>query len=119
MHFFYVHPLSEKYQLIYYVYFFRQDVQCFGDDTCYSLAFGVPAALMLIATIILVLGKNMYVHKPPQGSVMTQVIGSIWVCNNLKYTAMPVRKGTLTELVLLKLGLFEGAKSTLKMLPTT
>lgn len=27
----------------------REDVQCFGDDSCYSLAFGVPAILMLIA----------------------------------------------------------------------
>ena len=93
--------------------FFRQDVQCFGDDTCYSLAFGVPAALMLIATIILVLGKNMYVHKPPQGSVMTQVIGSIWVSKNFKYTAMPLRNGTLTKLVLLKFGLFEREKPML------
>ncbi len=27
---------------------FSGDVTCFGDD-CYSLAFGVPAALMIIA----------------------------------------------------------------------
>lgn len=61
------------------MFFYRQDIHCFGDDTCYSLAFGVPAGLMLIATVILVMGKNMYVHKPPQGSVLTQVIGSIFV----------------------------------------
>jgi len=57
---------------------FRQDIQCFGDDTCYSLAFGVPAVLMLIATGILVMGKSQYIHKPPQGSVLTKVFGSIW-----------------------------------------
>lgn len=56
---------------------FRQDIQCFGDDTCYSLAFGVPALLMLIATVILVMGKSMYVHKPAQGSILTKVFGSI------------------------------------------
>ena len=39
----------------------RQDIQCFGDDTCYSLAFGVPAVLMLIATVILVIGKNLWI----------------------------------------------------------
>jgi solute carrier family 15 oligopeptide transporter 1 len=27
----------------------REDVSCFGDDTCYPLAFGVPAVLMLIS----------------------------------------------------------------------
>jgi len=56
---------------------FREDVKCFGDDTCYSLAFGVPAALMGVATILLVLGKNLYVMKPPEGNIMTKVIGSI------------------------------------------
>lgn len=28
---------------------FRQSVHCFGKNTCYPLAFGVPAILMLIA----------------------------------------------------------------------
>ena len=58
---------------------FRQDVPCFGDDTCYALAFGVPALLMLVATIILVVGNYTvgYTHKPPQGSILTQVFGSI------------------------------------------
>ena len=58
---------------------FREDVECFGDDTCYSLAFGVPAALMGVATILLVLGKKLYVMKPPEGNIMTKVIGSIYV----------------------------------------
>ena len=34
---------------------------------------------MIVATLILVLGKNLYVHKPPQGSILTQVFGSIFV----------------------------------------
>ena len=57
----------------------RQDVKCFGDDTCYSLAFGIPAFLMLAATVILVIGKPMYVLKEPQGNILTSVFGSIWV----------------------------------------
>ena len=28
----------------------RADVHCFGENDCYSLAFGVPAALMIVAT---------------------------------------------------------------------
>ena len=71
--------LSFPRELIFPLFFCRQDVHCFGDDTCYSLAFGVPAILMAVATVILVIGKNMYVHKPPQGSVLTQVVGSITV----------------------------------------
>ena len=58
---------------------FREDVECFGDDTCYSLAFGVPAALMGVATVLLVMGKKLYVMKPPEGNIMTKVIGSIYV----------------------------------------
>jgi len=27
----------------------REDVHCFGEDSCFSLAFGLPAALMLVA----------------------------------------------------------------------
>ena len=56
----------------------RQDVKCFGDDTCYSLAFGIPAFLMLLATVVLVMGKSMYVMKPPQGNVLTKVVGTVW-----------------------------------------
>ena len=58
---------------------FRQDIQCFGDDTCYALAFGVPALLMLVATVILVVGDKTvgYTHKAPQGSILTQVFGAI------------------------------------------
>lgn len=59
----------------------RQDVQCFDSDdhTCYALAFGVPALLMLVATVILIAGKPLYSMKPPQGNVLTQVCGGIWV----------------------------------------
>ena len=56
---------------------FREDVPCFGEDTCYSLAFGVPAILMLVATIFFVIGKPFYVMKEPEGSITTKVIGSI------------------------------------------
>ena len=27
----------------------REDVHCFGEESCYSLAFGLPAVLMVIA----------------------------------------------------------------------
>jgi len=55
----------------------REDVECFGEDTCYSLAFGIPAILMAVATVIIVVGKPLYKMVPPQGNILTQVVGSI------------------------------------------
>lgn len=57
----------------------RDDVKCFNDD-CYSLAFGVPAVLMLVALIIFVIGylTGSYKIIPPEGSMLTNVFGSIW-----------------------------------------
>jgi len=56
----------------------RQDVHCFGDTTCYSLAFGVPAILMFLATVLIVMGKPLYRITPPEGNILTEVCGSIW-----------------------------------------
>jgi solute carrier family 15 oligopeptide transporter 1 len=35
----------------------REDVQCFGDETCYPLAFGVPAILMIVAVGIVAIDR--------------------------------------------------------------
>ena len=43
----------------------RQNVHCFGANSCYPLAFGLPAGLMLIATIVFVAGSGEYIKKPP------------------------------------------------------
>ncbi|XP_054275603.1 peptide transporter family 1-like isoform X2 [Macrosteles quadrilineatus] len=51
----------------------RHDVQCFGEDTCFPLAFGVPALLMVIALIIFLLGKKQYVCKNPEGNIVVDV----------------------------------------------
>merc|ERR1711953_1278519 len=56
----------------------REDVECFGDDSCYSLAFGVPAILMAVATVIIVIGKPFYNMVPPEGSILVKVLSSIF-----------------------------------------
>ena len=56
----------------------REDVECFGDTTCYSLAFGVPAALMAVATVIIIAGKPLYKMNPPQGNIVFKVIHFEW-----------------------------------------
>merc|ERR1719422_540484 len=65
----------------------REDVHCFGEETCYSLAFGVPAILMGVATVFFVIGKPFYVMKKPEGSITTKVIGSISHATVKKFTS--------------------------------
>ncbi|RVE58353.1 hypothetical protein OJAV_G00208590 [Oryzias javanicus] len=50
----------------------RGDVQCFGGD-CYALAFGVPAALMIVALVVFIAGSSLYKRNPPQGNILLQV----------------------------------------------
>ena len=57
----------------------RVDIHCFGDDSCYPLAFGIPTVVLLIGTIILAIGKNYYIKQPPSGSIVAKVINSIGV----------------------------------------
>ncbi|XP_072242925.1 solute carrier family 15 member 1b [Leuresthes tenuis] len=40
---------------------------------CYSLAFGVPAALMVVALIVFIVGSGMYNKTAPQGNIMVKV----------------------------------------------
>ncbi|XP_069472793.1 solute carrier family 15 member 2 [Ambystoma mexicanum] len=62
----------------------RGDVKCFGDD-CYALAFGVPAALMVLALVVFIGGSVIYKKNPPQGNILIDVckcvgfaIGNRW-----------------------------------------
>uniref|UniRef100_A0A8D2LEK5 Solute carrier family 15 member 2 n=1 Tax=Varanus komodoensis TaxID=61221 RepID=A0A8D2LEK5_VARKO len=50
----------------------RGDVKCFGGD-CYALAFGVPAALMVIALVVFIAGNGIYKKSPPQGNILLEV----------------------------------------------
>ncbi|XP_022258189.1 solute carrier family 15 member 1-like [Limulus polyphemus] len=55
----------------------RADVTCFGDDTCYSLAFGIPAVLMVVALILFIVGRPLYKMFPPQGNILIKVVKCI------------------------------------------
>lgn len=52
----------------------RKDVHCFGRQSCFPIAFGLPALLMLIALLIFICGKSLYKHIVTEG---TSII-SIW-----------------------------------------
>ncbi|OWA50573.1 Solute carrier family 15 member 2 [Hypsibius exemplaris] len=64
----------------------RSDVHCFGAKTCYSLAFGVPAALMAVALVLFLLGKPFYQDTPPTGSLISRVFFCIFhaIANNIR-----------------------------------
>lgn len=48
----------------------RADIHCFGQNDCYSLAFGVPAVLMIFSMLIFVMGKRIYKIHPPAGNAI-------------------------------------------------
>ncbi|KAK2880259.1 solute carrier family 15 member 1b [Channa argus] len=43
------------------------------QQSCYPLAFGVPAALMVVALIVFIVGSGMYKKTAPQGNIMVKV----------------------------------------------
>ncbi|XP_036946325.1 solute carrier family 15 member 1-like [Acanthopagrus latus] len=44
---------------------------------CYPLAFGVPAALMVVALIVFIIGSGMYNKTAPQGNIIVKVCSCI------------------------------------------
>ncbi|XP_059045686.1 peptide transporter family 1 [Achroia grisella] len=64
----------------------RADVHCFGENDCYSLAFGVPGILMIVSILIFLAGKRLYVIRNPAGNVIGRVATCIShaVCRSFK-----------------------------------
>uniref|UniRef100_H3D8Z8 Solute carrier family 15 member 1 n=1 Tax=Tetraodon nigroviridis TaxID=99883 RepID=H3D8Z8_TETNG len=52
---------------------------------CYPLAFGVPAALMVIALVVFIVGSPMYYKAKPQGNIMLKVCKCIWFAIRNRY----------------------------------
>ncbi|XP_053658366.1 peptide transporter family 1-like [Anopheles marshallii] len=55
----------------------REDVHCFGENSCFPLAFGVPAVLMILSIVIFVCGRTMYTIKKPSGNMIVLVFKCI------------------------------------------
>ncbi|KAI4499289.1 hypothetical protein M0802_005549 [Mischocyttarus mexicanus] len=60
----------------------RSNVTCFGDYTCYSLAFLIPAVLMSISIVIFAIGKPLYKIVDLKGNVVVDV--SKCICYAIK-----------------------------------
>jgi len=54
-----------------------RSVPCSGGKDCYPLAFGVTVLVMVLATIILFMGKPYYTNKPTDG-VVSKILGIVW-----------------------------------------
>lgn len=52
------------------------EVQCDGGE-CYPFAFGLPAALMLVALLLFVSAARFYKKFPPQGNVLCNVCSCV------------------------------------------
>ncbi|XP_028292065.1 solute carrier family 15 member 1-like [Gouania willdenowi] len=50
-----------------------QECGIYSQQKCYSLAFGVPAALMVVALVVFIAGSGMYYKAEPQGNIMLDV----------------------------------------------
>ena len=54
-------------------------MKCMGEETCYPLAFGVPAIFMVLATIAFLIASKWYVKIPPLGNPIIDVAKVTWV----------------------------------------
>lgn len=54
----------------------RSNIHCYGQKSCYPLAFGLPALLMIIATVIFVAGKRLYIVSQPVGNIVVRILGA-------------------------------------------
>lgn len=52
----------------------REDVHCFGKESCFPLAFGVPGILMILSLIIFGVGRPLYRVKKPEGNIVLKVV---------------------------------------------
>lgn len=57
----------------------RGDVECFGMDDCYPLAFGVPAIALFLSFVIFMCGTRLYIRTPPSGNMLVKVLACIFV----------------------------------------
>ncbi|GBO42424.1 Peptide transporter family 1, partial [Araneus ventricosus] len=55
----------------------RADVHCLGSNSCYPLAYGIPAVLMIVALILFLIGKPLYKMKPADGNIFQSVFKCI------------------------------------------
>uniref|UniRef100_A0A8C2AJX4 Solute carrier family 15 member 1 n=1 Tax=Cyprinus carpio TaxID=7962 RepID=A0A8C2AJX4_CYPCA len=54
-----------------------QECGIYSKQSCFPLAFGVPAALMVVALIVFIAGHSMYIMESPKGNILLRVMKCI------------------------------------------
>ncbi|XP_056636577.1 peptide transporter family 1-like isoform X3 [Diorhabda sublineata] len=70
----------------------RNNVHCFGNESCFPLAFAVPGILMIISIVIFAAGRPLYRIKKPEGNVIVQAAKCISHAISRKYTKCANKK---------------------------
>uniref|UniRef100_A0A0K0EZC0 Oligopeptide transporter 1 n=1 Tax=Strongyloides venezuelensis TaxID=75913 RepID=A0A0K0EZC0_STRVS len=77
--FFYFSVNAGSFFAILFTPIIRSRVKCFGSETCFPLAFGVPGILMLFAFLFFISGWKYYKKPaPPKGNVIFDVVKCIY-----------------------------------------
>ncbi|XP_076841661.1 solute carrier family 15 member 1 [Brachyhypopomus gauderio] len=63
-----------------------QECGIHSQQKCYPLAFGVPAALMVVSLIVFISGSGMYVTAAPKGNIMLDVCKCIGFAIKKRFT---------------------------------
>lgn len=61
-----------------------REESCFDQESCFSLAFGVPGVLMVISIIIFGIGRPLYKIREPAGNMVVKVSKAIGTALSLK-----------------------------------
>ncbi|TTI92372.1 Dedicator of cytokinesis protein 9 [Bagarius yarrelli] len=67
------------------------------QQKCYSLAFGVPAALMAVALVVFIMGSSMYIKAAPKGNIMLEMFS----CISGFFTVQPDQMQTVNPILIL------------------
>lgn len=60
---------------------------CFDAETCFPLAFGVPAALMVVSIVVFITGTPLYIMSPPKENVIASVFYVVFEAIKKKFTS--------------------------------
>ncbi|KAK9972880.1 hypothetical protein ABG768_023642 [Culter alburnus] len=62
-----------------------QECGIYSKRSCFPLAFGVPAALMVVALIVFIAGHSMYIMESPKGNILLKVMKCIGFALNNRF----------------------------------
>lgn len=57
----------------------RQDVRCFGNDDCFTIAFAIPGICMILVALLTIIANRYSVTVQADGTTLLNVFACIWV----------------------------------------